>query len=265
MNRIGVAGIGVIGPGIAGWRDATAALTGGGGFSAQAEMPRAAPASLPANERRRVSPLIRMVLQCCEDTLANCSADYPTMRSVFASSCGDLVTVDKILRALALPDKPVSPTQFHNSVHNSPAGYWSIARGDRSGSISVSAHDSSFVAGLLNAAGLVLSGSGPTLLIAYDCVAPPPLHALRPFVASFAVGLLLVDAPAPWTISVELREADSCGTLDDPSLEAMRLGNPAARSLPLLAQLAANRSGKVTLPYLSDLSVVIDTDSHAAG
>ena len=265
MNRLGIAGIGVIGPGIVSWRDAVAALTGSASFSAQAEVLRAAPASLPANERRRVSPLIRMVLQCCEDTLAECSAEYPAIGSVFASSCGDLAIVDKILRALALPDKPVSPTLFHNSVHNSPAGYWSIARGGHSGSISVSAHDSSFVAGLLNAAGLVLSDAGPTLLVAYDCAAPPALAPFRPFLASFAVGLLLVDAPTRWSMSIQLREANLCTTLDDPALEAMRVGNPAARSLPLLAQLATDRTGEIALPYLSDMSVVIDIESHVAG
>lgn len=265
MNRLGIAGIGVVGPGINGWRDAVAVLTGSAGFSAQAEVPGTAPSTLPANERRRVSPLIRMVLQCCEDTVSECSAEYPAVRSVFASSCGDLVIVDKILRALALPDKPVSPTLFHNSVHNSPAGYWSIARGGRAGSVSVSAHDSSFVAGLLNAAGLVLSDAGPALLVAYDCAAPPTLEPFRPFLASFAVGLLLVDAPTRWSMSVQLHEGNPYSTLDDPALEAMRVGNPAARSLPLLTLLAADRTGEITLPYLSDMSVVIDIQRHAAG
>ena len=144
MRRLGIAGIGVIGPSIDGWRDAVAALTGFASFSAESEVRTAVAAGLPANERRRVPKLTRMVLQCCDDTLSECSAEYPAICSVFASSCGDLVVADQILRALALPEKPVSPTLFHNSVHNSPAGYWSKARGDRSGSTSVSAHDSSF-------------------------------------------------------------------------------------------------------------------------
>ena len=178
MNRLGIAGLGIIGPGIGSWRDAVSLLTGAESFSAQAQVPQAVPTSLPANERRRVSPLIRMVLQCCEETLAERSSEFPAVRSVFASSCGDLVLVDKILRALAMPGKPVSPTLFHNSVHNSVAGYFSIARGDCSSSISVSARDSSFVAGLLSTAGLVLSGAGPTLLVAYDCTAPPRAGAI---------------------------------------------------------------------------------------
>ena len=264
MNRLGIAGLGIIGPGIGSWRDAVAVLTGSKGFSARAQVPQAVPTSLPANERRRVSPLIRMVLQCCEETLAERSSEFPAVRSVFASSCGDLVVADKILRALAMPGKPVSPTLFHNSVHNSVAGYFSIARGDCSSSISVSARDSSFVAGLLSTAGLVLSGAGPTLLVAYDCTAPPALAPFRPFLASFAVGMLLIDSPAPWSMSIQLLEGNSDTVLSDPALEAMRLGNPAARALPLLALLAADRTGKVTLPYLSDMNAVIDIESHVA-
>ena len=166
--------------------------------------------------------------------MANCPAEYPTVHSVFASSCGDLVIADKILRSLALPDKPVSPTLFSNSVHNSPAGYWSIAHGDQTSSISVSAGDASFAAGLLNSTGLVLSDAGPILFVAYDFVAPPALAPFRRFLASFACGLLLTDEPARWSLSVQLDEGNGCTTMDDPALEAMRLGNPAARSLPLL-------------------------------
>jgi len=265
VNRLGIAGLGVIGPGIGSWCDAVALLTGAESFSAQSPMPQAVRTSLPANERRRVSPMIRMVLQCCEETLADCSFEFPAVRSVFASSCGDLVVVDKILRALAMSGKPVSPTHFLNSVHNSVAGYFSIARGDCSSSISVSAHDSSFVAGLLSAAGLVLSGAGPTLLVAYDCTAPPALAPFRPFLASFAVGMLLTDSLAPWSMSIKLLEGNSDTVLRDPALEAMRLGNPAARALPLLELLAADRTGEVALPYLSDLNAVIDIESHDAG
>ena len=227
-------------------------LIGAEGFSAQAQVPQAVPASLPANERRRMSPMIQMVLQCCEETLAECPSELPAVHTVFASSCGDLVLVDKILRALTMPGKPVSPTLFHNSVHNSAAGYFSIARGDSSSSISVSARDSSFVAGLLSAAGLVLSGVGPTLLVAYDFTAPPALAPFRPFLASFAVGMLLIDSEAPRSMSIQLIEENSATILNDPALEAMRLGNPAARALPLLELLATDRTGEVALPYLSE-------------
>ena len=36
-------------------------------------------------------------------------------------------TIHAVCTALTEPDYPVSPTRFSNSVHNAPAGYWSIA------------------------------------------------------------------------------------------------------------------------------------------
>jgi hypothetical protein len=204
-----------------------------------------------------------MALQCCEDTLRACAERHPTFRSVFASSCGDLQTADQILHALTLPDRPVSPTRFQNSVHNAAAGYWSIARRDASQSISISAHDSTFSAGLLDAVSNVLTGGGSTLLIAYDSVAPPALRAFRPFSASFAVGLLLVATTQAWNIAVTVEEREDYDTMPEERLEALRIGTPAARSLPLLLRIAANRPGKVVLPYLDKLGVVVDVVTDA--
>lgn len=264
MTTVGIAGVGVIGPGIAGWDDASAVLTDQYAFDAQAELPRHPPEGLPANERRRITPLIRMALQCCEGTVA---ADLPSteVRSVFSSSCGDLATVDKILTALTLPDKPVSPTLFHNSVHNAAAGYWSISSGDQAGSTSISAHDSSFSAGLLEAVSEVLLEDGPVLLLVADSLAPPALSKSRPFLASFAIGLLLVNEPARWNIDVTIAEADEFTAMSKPALESMRLGNPAARGLPLLALMAGGAAGQVTLPYLENLGLVIDVSAHDRG
>ena len=56
---------------------------------------------------------------------------YTTLRPVFASGNGDGITVGAILEMLTKPDGFVSPTQFHNSVHNAAAGYWSIGTGSR--------------------------------------------------------------------------------------------------------------------------------------
>jgi hypothetical protein len=41
------------------------------------------------------------------------------------------------------------------------------------------------------------------------------------------------------------------------ALEALRVGNPAARSLPLLAALARQQVGTVVLDYLDDLRLTL--------
>jgi hypothetical protein len=258
MIEVGIESVGVIGPGIAGWRDAVAVLLSPASFDIEAEQPRMTPARLRANERRRVTPLISMVMQCCEDALVGSNNGDTSMRSVFASSCGDLLIVDRILSDLALPDKPVSPTDFHNSVHNAPAAYWSIARGDDSASTSIAAYDSSFSAGFLEAVGSVRLHGGRTLFVAYDHPPPPPLQALRPLAAPFAVALILRNAPARWRIEVTLEETGAVDSMRDPGLEVMRLGNPAARALPLLERLANKLTGSVKLPYQDNLAVAIE-------
>ena len=257
MTGIGIASIGLVGPGIANWQDATAILRGNKPFEVHAEIPRASSSLLPPNERRRATKLTQMVLQCCEDALPKQARSDSGLTTVFASSCGDLETVDKILQALTTPDKPVSPTLFHNSVHNAPAGYWSIATRNQSASTSISAHDSSFAAGLLEAMSQVQTGAGPTLLTAYDYTAPPTLQRFRPLLAPFAVCLVLDRKPAHWTLVAELKTMTQFSHMEDTGLEMLRTGNPAARCLPLLASIAANLEGEVTIPYLSNLGLAL--------
>src|SRR5690606_40428753 len=84
----------------------------------------------------------------CEDLLRDNPVSIRRCAAVFASSGGDYPIIDQICKALCEPERLVSPTQFHNSVHNSAAGYWSIATGSRAPSTSISAFDDTFAAGL---------------------------------------------------------------------------------------------------------------------
>ncbi|MET0042628.1 MAG: beta-ketoacyl synthase chain length factor, partial [Candidatus Thiodiazotropha sp. 6PLUC3] len=79
---------------------------------------------------------IKIALQAAEEALRDYS-DSEGVLSVFSSSEGDLDIIDQICLALSQEDRPVSPTQFHNSVHNAPAGYWSIGSGSHQGSTSL--------------------------------------------------------------------------------------------------------------------------------
>ena len=155
-------------------------------------------------------------------------------------------------QALATPSREVSPTRFHNSVHNAPSGYWGIAVQSREAVTSLSAYDASFAAGLLEACVQCVSGGRPVLLIAYDLPYPEPLDSVRHIESSFGVALVLNPGSSDNTLA-ELRvriaacpagEASRCS---DDGLETLRRGNPAARSLPLLALLAARSAGDVRL------------------
>ena len=55
--------------------------------------------------------------------------DPATLPSVFTSAHGDLAVNDYMCATLATQPTAISPTRFHNSVHNAAAGYWTIATG----------------------------------------------------------------------------------------------------------------------------------------
>ena len=115
----------VAAPGLKGWAAARAVLLAHRRYR-PAPMPDLAPAILPPTARRRGSRSTRLAVQVAQESLENsiCSADATA--AVFASSTGDPEITDQLCRTLALPEPTVSPTRFHNSVHNAPAGYWSM-------------------------------------------------------------------------------------------------------------------------------------------
>jgi lambda repressor-like predicted transcriptional regulator len=197
------------------------------------------------------------------DALARSARPQDTLASVFTSSCGDGQVIHQICEALASPAREVSPTRFHNSVHNAPAGYWSIALRSQAPSTSLCAFDWSFVAGLLEACVYCLTEAEPVLLISYDVPYLEPLHAARPITQPLGAALLL----APQATSASLArldvqieaEARAAAHMQDPALERLRSGNPTGRALPLLRALAGPASATLGLEYLdsSAVSVVV--------
>lgn len=251
--------VGLAAPGLNGWSGACATLSGARAYAAE-ELPRYAPSLLPPNERRRATEVGRLAFQSAEEAIAGLNGSADQLAAVFTSSGGDTDIVNLICASLASPGRPVSPTHFHNSVHNAPAGYWSIATGSRLTSTSLSAYDGSFAAGLMEAAVLCRGENQPVLLVAYDSQPKEPIYSKRPLTAPFSVALLL--QPEAGNRSLARLELDFCqgqteSGLPDSELEALRLGNPAARSLPLLACLAHDQSAELVLPSVEGIQVAV--------
>ncbi len=241
LLRVGVEAVALCGPGLPDWATSQPVLTDAARYRAEPLVLIPPPALSPA-ERRRVVPSVKLALAVGMAAVSQSGLDAAELPAVFASSSADAETIDAILTTLATPTREVSPTRFHNSVHNAPSGYWGLATRSREVVSSVSCHDESFPAGLLEAAVQVACGGRPVLLVAYDLPYPPPLSALRPIAAGFGVALVLSSAPSERALArllIDLGEAGgpAAGCLD-PGLETLRRGNPAARALPLLAALA---------------------------
>ena len=162
-----IEGIGLLGPGFADWAAAAAALRGDAAVTGQ---PTVVPPLqvLPPAERRRAALIVRLAVTAGLQATANAGRDPALLPSIFASSGGDGPNCHELCTVLASSDRQVSPTRFHNAVHNAAAGYWSIATGAKTSSGALSAHDASFAAGLLEALVLVATDASPVLLIGYD-------------------------------------------------------------------------------------------------
>lgn len=249
MKSLFVESVGLAAPGLPGWKSSVPVLSGATPYVPQPLAPYQ-PLLLPPNERRRATQAIRLAFRCAEDAMSSTSVRAADLAAVFSSSDGDTEVMHRINHALAQPARTLSPTDFHNSVHNAAAGYWSIAVGARLPSTSIAAHDASFAAGLLEAAALTLSDELNTLLVVYDMPMPPPLAAKRAIEEPFGVALVLTPERTPQTRAVlQLAETQESETvMADAALERLRRSNPAARALPLLQRLAQRIVGTVHLP-----------------
>ena len=257
--RVYIEGIGLCGPGLDGWDKSRPILTGQLGF-VWAE-PRVPPSDLlPANERRRAVQTVKIALAVGAEAFAAARRDPVDTATVFASSGGDGATIHDILTVLASQDREISPTRFHNSVQNAPAGYWSIATGSRAASSSLSGHDDSFAAGLLEAAVQAVTSGEAVGLIAYDVQYPYPLNKVRDIGSAFGMALVLSPrstVAAFACLDLTLAPGAVASTTAPPELETLCLSTPAARSLPLLAALACGAAADVTLSYLGDMAIIL--------
>ena len=143
-----IRGVGLVGPGWSSWAQAREALAGRAAYTPHPTI-APAPEALPATERRRAGRSVRIALLTGLAAAADAGLEARGLAAIFASSGGDGDTLHEICETLASDDRSISPTRFHNSVHNAPAGYWSIATGSRLASISICAYDVSFAAGLI--------------------------------------------------------------------------------------------------------------------
>lgn len=243
-------GIGLLGPGLTGWADSKSILAGKAAYqSATTVLP--VPSLLPAAERRRSGATVRLTLATGLEAVTAAELDPATLPCVYTSSEGDGQNCHEICQTLASDDRQISPTRFHNSVHNAAAGYWSIATGARTSISVLCAYDASFGAGLLETLTQVVVDNVSTLLIACDTPYPEPLRSTRPIHDNFGIAMVLAPVASAFSlakISVSLT-ADCTHALDNIALEHLRIGIPAARCLPLLCALARGQREQVILDY----------------
>lgn len=263
MNRdlhLSLLGIGVWSPGLPDWNGLCGLLRG---ETSSTDAPAKPAASLlPPAERRRAPDTVRLAVEVAAQAVAMSGLDAADLPSVFTSGHGDAVIMDYMCATLADTPTQMSPTRFHNSVHNAAAGYWTIATGCRRASNAVCADRNSFGAGLLEAAIQVVTGHEPVLLAAFDAPGKGPLTDMIATRTPFGCALVLAPGHASGARAVlRLRlGTDSESTPRHATLAALCADNACGHGLVLLEALAGAVDGRVRVPAGDGLTLDIDTD-----
>ena len=261
--RVWVQGIGLLAPGIANWPQGQAVLSGSAPY-ANTPTVLPTPEMLPSAERRRASRVVKLAMAVAAEAVAHAGQNAAELASVFTSSTGDGHNCHALCEALASSNREVSPTRFHNSVHNAASGYWSIATGATPAAQVLGAYDASFGAGLLEAMVQAHTAQAPILLVAGDSEYPPPLHAKRPIADTSALALVLSPTRGPHALAElrmprrgALRDGDSTALAAvlngaNPALVAATAGMPPLLGLPLVAAMLrpAGQPAEVNVEYL---------------
>ncbi len=255
--RVFVEAVGVLAPGLPDWESSKPVLAA---EMAYAGAPLAAimPASLPPAERRRSSPTVRLAIAVAEQALQHTALASHNMAMVFSSHEAAGVITHQLCEVLA-GSREVSPTQFHNSVHNAPSGYYSIAMNAKHAASSVCRGKWSFAAGLLNAATQALADNMAVLYVCYDSPLPPPLCDAMPVLEATTIALVLTPALTPqslatWEITLEASAAETAWPTWMP---ASWRANASARGFAALTTLVGGKQRVATLPLSPELIVQI--------
>lgn len=256
--RVHVEGVGLWSPQLADFGALRSLLAG-----QTPEPPPARPtaATLPPNERRRAPASVLLAIEAAGQAVAMSGRDAATLACVFASSHGDQPITDYMCATLARAPAELSPIRFHNSVHNAPSGYWTVATHCHAAATAISAASGTFAAGLFEAALQVHAEGAPVLLVAYDIAARGPLAEVARSTSPFAVAFVLSATPSERSRArLQLRHANASYDLhDSPAALAALAGNPtAAQALPLLLALAEKQSVDVMIPAGAGTSLIVE-------
>jgi hypothetical protein len=144
--------------------------------------------TIPAMQRRRLSPFAKVALHCALEASGEYQVNIPC---VFSSRHGDLHRTTKLIENIAL-SKDLSPTQFGLSVHNAAAGLFSIFTGNRAPLSAIAGGQSSFMQGLLDCVAKLEANDLSRILFVYCDLHVPECY--RPYVVddtSIGIGLLI--------------------------------------------------------------------------
>lgn len=189
-----IAGIGAWGSGFENWHSLQEILKSDTLPDKNLKGPK--PSIIPANERRRAPLPVRLAVESSLQATQDANISPASLSSVFVSALGDTDLTDYMCKTLASEFKELSPTKFHNSVHNAPAGYWTISTNSMENANAIAGFENSVSLALLEAVLQLNEDNTPVLVTFYDAPVTPTLRPLLKNSEAFAFSIVLVPTTA---------------------------------------------------------------------
>ncbi|WP_430391830.1 beta-ketoacyl synthase chain length factor [Dyella sp. 20L07] len=234
------------------------------GLDVVAPAARPPAAMLPANERRRAPESVLLAVEVAGQAVTMSGRAASELPCIFSSAYGDQLISDYMCATLAQAPSELSPTRFHNSVHNAPAGYWTIVTGCNAASSAISAGHASFGAGLLEAAALCIAEQRPVLLVCSDIAGSGPVGEMSNSQTAFGCALVMAPQAGPRTLcrlDLALQPHAGASLHPGPPTGAWYETNPTSASAWQLMQNLARGKGECLLAAAETLAlrVVMET------
>lgn len=216
-----------------------------------------AAALLAPGIKRRASQLTRAAAEAFAQAAREGGADLARVPTVYTSAYGEIVTTIEMLEQMATePEGLPSPTRFHNSVHNTSAGYVSIATANRSFSTSLAGGPRSVAVGLVEAAAWLESAGGELILVALDEPPPAPFAPRAPYPAlAVALHLSAEARPASRVRLSNLRPGSAAVPAPAPFA-----AHPCAAALHLVDAALARKASTLPLSTAGEGDWIVDVE-----
>ena len=247
MNKLNfnVLGVGAWGPSFRNWQDLQMLMSGQQLDDDGAKGPK--PDVIPANERRRAPLPVRLAVETSAQACLDAGLEASELACVFVSGLGDTQLTDYMCKVLAGDNKALSPTKFHNSVHNAAAGYWTNSTECMQAANSVAGFTQSVSLTLIEALIQAQAEQRALLLTFYDAPSSPVLKELLKNELPFAVSMVIAPASVAngkgqsLIASVQSEPASWPPQTWQGDLHHCYAHNPVARILPFLELLTGSK------------------------
>ena len=197
--------------------------------------------------RRRATPLTRMAVEVLEQATRQADCNPGSIPTVWATAHGEHTPAIKLLAMMQRGEGKLSPTHFHNSVHNTAGGYASIATGNVAPSSTLTGGSELVASALLETWCLLESSGCDVALVLADEALQPPFERVDAD-TPLAIALLLSSQPErALAVLTQLRRATIAAVPDHERFGRLYV----SAALPLLEQIVRGQSGSIALELAS--------------